>query len=194
MASNQAELPQACSQAAFARRLGYRRSYVTALKAAGRLVLSDDGQVLVAESMARIEATRDPGKAAVAERHAAARTAPQAPEANQPAPPRADQAAESESAVGYQHWRERRERAGALAAERENALAEGKLLPAADVAAQVTTAFVIARGALEGLPDILAPQLAAESDESRCRALLVDAVELHLADLSRRLSTLGGTP
>jgi len=190
-------LPQTCTQAEFARLLGYRRSYVTALKRDGRLVLADDGAVQVAESIARIEATRDPGKRAVAERHAAAREAAPLPaEVAQaaPEPPAAAPVMDDPASPGYQHWRERRERAAALAAERDNALADGKLLAADDVAAQVATAFVTARGALEALPDILAPQLAAESDEARCRALLVEAIELQLGDLSRRLAALEGQP
>src|SRR5690348_2338572 len=44
--------------AEFAARLGCKRSYVTELRKAGRLVLTDDGKVKVAESIARIEATR----------------------------------------------------------------------------------------------------------------------------------------
>lgn len=179
-------LPETATQAEFARLLGYKRSYVTALKQAGRLVLAEDGAVRVAESIARIEATRDPGKAAVAERHAAAR-------AVLPAlvPDLTPADAEPESSTqGYQYWRERRERANALAAERDNAEAEGKLLRTADVVAACAGAFVIARVALESLADTLGPQLAAEGDEARCRALIADEVELQLAELSRRLGAM----
>src|SRR5690606_36563118 len=61
----------------FARRCGWKASFVTELKDAGRLVLTPDGRrVLVAESLRLIEDTRDPSKAGVAARHAAARGAP----------------------------------------------------------------------------------------------------------------------
>lgn len=50
------------SQAEFARRAGYAKSYVTALKQAGRLVMTADGRVDAAASVARIEATRDPNR------------------------------------------------------------------------------------------------------------------------------------
>jgi len=191
-------VPPTCPQAEFARLLGYRRSYVTALKAAGRLVLADDGKVRVAESIARIEATRDPSKAAVAERHAAARSGqgvPAAACAPAPEPGAALDDADAETLTrGYQYWRERRERAAALSAEREHAEAEGKLLRTADVVAACGGACATARGALEALADTLGPQLAAETDEARCRALIAEAVELQLAELSRRLGALGVQP
>src|SRR5690606_28339636 len=53
---------------------GWKASYVTQLKAANRLVLTPDRRrVLVADSLRLIEDTRDPSKAGVAARHAAAR-------------------------------------------------------------------------------------------------------------------------
>lgn len=187
----QQPVPAVASQAEFAAILGVRRSYVTALKQAGRLVLDADGKVRVAESMARIEATRDPAKAAVAARHAEARgAAVAAPAAIEPEP---EPAPEPEpSSAGYSYWRERTERAKALAAERENAVAEGKLLPADDVAAQVAHALTVLRQGLERLPDTLGPQLAAEQSEARCRGLVAEAVELLLQDTSRRFGAIAG--
>lgn len=193
-------MPETASQAEFASLLGYKRSYVTALKQAGRLVLADDGRVRVAESIARIEATRDPAKAAVAERHAAARAgqggpAPASAPAPEPGAAFDDAEAEAETLTrGYQYWRERRERAAALSAEREHAEAEGKLLRTADVVAACAGAFTTARTVLEALADTLGPQLAAETDEARCRALIAEAVELQLAELSRRLGALEVQP
>lgn len=185
----QQPVPAVASQAEFAAILGVRRSYVTALKQAGRLVLDADGKVRVAESMARIEATRDPAKAAVAARHAEARGAAVAA-AIEPEP---EPAPEPEpSSAGYSYWRERTERAKALAAERENAVAEGKLLPADDVAAQVAHALTVLRQGLERLPDTLGPQLAAEQSEARCRGLVAEAVELLLQDTSRRFGAIAG--
>lgn len=58
------------SKAAFARRLGVSKSYVSReLAQAGRLVLVD-GQVEVEASLARIEATKDPNRADVVQRFA----------------------------------------------------------------------------------------------------------------------------
>lgn len=88
--------PALMSFAEFARHAGFKPSYVTQLKREGRLVLSDDGKaVKAAESLARIQETRDPSKAAVAARHAAARasaaqTAADAPPASAPPAPEDD--------------------------------------------------------------------------------------------------------
>jgi len=68
------------------------------------------------------------------------------------------------------------------------------LLRTADVVAVCAGAFAIARAGLEALADTLGPQLAAEADEGRCRALIAEAVELQLAELSRRLGALDVTP
>lgn len=183
-------LPALATQAEFATIAGVQRSYVTALKKAGRLVLDADGKVRVVESLARIEATRDPSKAAVAARHAEARGSALPGAAETPVD---EVGPEPEStSVGFSYWRERTEKAKALAAERENAVADGKLLAVDDVVAQVANAMTVLRNALERLPDTLGPQLAAEQSEARCRGLVSEAVELLLEDTSRRLGAIAG--
>lgn len=62
------------SKSAFARRLGVAPSYVTKLAQEGRLVVVD-GQVEVEASLARMEATKDPNRDDVRQRHAQARDA-----------------------------------------------------------------------------------------------------------------------
>lgn len=63
------------TQAAFARRLGVDRAYVSRLRRDGRLVMTSSGEVEVEASLARLEATRDPRRDDVRARHAAARDA-----------------------------------------------------------------------------------------------------------------------
>lgn len=186
--------------AEFAALLGCKRSYVTELKKAGRLVLTAEGRVDVAASRARIEATRDPSKAGVAARHAAART-PHTDEAaaraeSAAAPAREDPApgAPSDDAAasqGYQHWRERSERARAIAGERENAVAEGRLLDATDVERNLAAAITALRSRLEALPDTLGPQVAAIADEDRVRALLAGEIEHALEECARMFAAAG---
>ncbi len=186
-------LPALGTQAEFATIAGVRRSYVTALKKAGRLVLDESGQVRVSESLALIEATRDPSKAAVAARHAEARGSA-LPTVSAPQPPReSDLDPEPEIiSAGFQYWRERTEKAKALAAERENAIADGQLLAVDDVVAQMANVMTLLRDGLERLPDTLSPQLAAEQSEARCRGLVSEAVELLLDETSRRLGAIAG--
>lgn len=186
-------LPETASLSQFAKLSGFKRSYITQLKADDRLVLTDDGKLVrVAESMRRIEDTRDPAKIGVVQRHAAEREGgkanaatetPSAPASSQEPPDAGDDAG---ATVGFQHWRERSERAKALAAERENEIAEGKLLHADDVISATKTHYATLRTGLEALPDMLAAQVAGVRDESKARALIADAIEQKLTELARQ--------
>lgn len=175
---------------AFARILGERSpAYVHQLKSEDRLVLTSDGKrVLVDESLARIRETASPAHEGVAARHAAARAAKVAGESDAPASDDDDKP--EPMSPGLQHWRERNEKAKALAAERDNAVAEGKLMDAAEVEAAVAGATTTLRSRLEGLPDVLAPQLAAASDEGEVRAVLAEAIEHALEEVSRQFHAL----
>lgn len=179
------------SLAGFARLLGVKPSAVTALKQAGRLVLTDDGKrVLVDASRQRLADTADPSKAGVVARHAAERAAkagqhaPEAPGADPEGEGQAEEVAGE--GPGYQASRARREHYAALAAQRDYEVSIGKLVDASEVAAAVSQAATTLRTKLEALPDTLAPQLAALSDEAQVRATLAEAIEHTLEDLSRQ--------
>lgn len=177
------------SRADFARRLNCKRSYVTALATAGRLVLDESGaQVDWQASMERIEATRDPSKAATVARHAAARTqsAPVVLDEAQDAPESPESEPEAPN-TDYQMWRARREKANALAAERDLAQSLRALLPADDVRAAISEAGTLLRQQLESMPDRLAPQLMGIADETKIRALLADEIEGALREIAARL-------
>jgi hypothetical protein len=166
----------------FASRFGWKQSYVTQLKKDGRLALTGDGKAIrVAESLALIETTRDPSRAGVAARHAQARTKAAADAQVEPT-----EAKDS----GYQHWRERGERAKALGAERDNAIADGKLLDRDETIRTLVSATTRFRINLENLPSILAPQLAAMTDEDAIVAILSQAFGEALKDLSRKFSAI----
>lgn len=188
-------LPDTATFREFAGIAKFRPSYISQLKADGRLVLTDDGKrVRVAESLQRIADTKDPAKIGVAARHAAARAAAEAdaPVSTEsaPAPSGEAEAIADTGTLGFQHWRERSERAKALAAERENAIAEGKLVAAEEVAAAIVNHTALLRTRLEALPPILAPQLIAASDEAHARALLADAIEHALGEMARQFGDL----
>lgn len=181
----------------FAKVLRVKPGAITQLKADDRLILTEDGKrVRVEASLARIRETADPSKAAVAARHAAARHAGAQGvgdgDNREDGQARVDDGADSDyvASPGYQHWRERTERAKALAAERDNAVADGALLVAAEVTAAVAAAITILRTQLERLPSEVAPSLAATADENEVRAVLTEAVEHALDDLSRKFHEL----
>lgn len=188
--------------AAFARLLGERSpSYVTQLKDAGRLVLTEDGKrVVVKASLQLIRSTADPAKAGVVARHAAARSRKGAGEgATPPAPDAADDGDQGPTGdpVADSHARRKakaladKEEALARKALRDEQLELGQLLRADDVADAVRDAGVVLRTALENLPSRLAPELAAATDEGRVRVLLGDALEHALHEVSRKFGDIG---
>lgn len=159
-------LQETLSQADFAKRIGVGRSRVTALKQAGRLVMTEDGKrVLVSASIARIEATADPSKG----------------EGESIPDERPD----------YQAARARREAANAQLAEIELMERCGALMQAQEVGAAVADAGVSFRMALEGMGAMLAPQLAGMTDESDIRQLVDEYVEHLLQELSHKLDQAG---
>ena len=187
--------PDTATLSEFADLARYKRSYVTQLKAAGRLVLTDDGKrVRVAESLQRIRDSADPSKAGVAARHAAVREAAAA----QPVPAAEPDAAldldDADSASGtYSEARARREHYQALSAKRDYEVSIGKLMDADQVCAAVASAATVLRTRLEALPDILGPQLAAETDETRIHAHLAETIEHALGEVARQFSALAKT-
>jgi hypothetical protein len=199
----------------FALRIGCKPGYVTQLRKAGRLVLTEDGKaVQVKASLARIAATADPARQGVADRHAAARGAELDMAAGAGAVPanvapdavpgaEADSEAgavdpEAAAALARDHdLSMRRARAQTEKAEeealkhrRENLLEEGKLRRWDEIREVIASAVTTLRVGVESLADILAPQLAATSDEDEVRALLAEYIEQQLGELSRSFAEL----
>lgn len=195
-----AALPETASMAGFARLLGVKPSAVTALRHAGRLVLTADGKrVQVAASQQRIRDTADPSKAGVVARHVAERAAKVASEpaaasvSTAPAAGAGDDDNATDAPIGntdYQSSRARREHYQALEAQRAYEVAMGKLMDAHEVASAVASAATTLRTRLEGLPDVLGPQLAAITDEAQARATLAEAIEHALEEASRQFSNI----
>lgn len=179
--------------------LGRSRSYAYQLRDEGRLVLTDDGQVRVADSIARIAATADPAKRGVAERHARAR----ALDAVQPPPPPADQAdpADDEPAdpattpggYNFQHSKAKREH---YAAERERIDYQKEareLIEATEHVAAFARAGATLRAGLEAWAAMLPPQLVGR-DEAAIRATIADQVEQLLRELTAQITGQAQAP
>lgn len=171
----------AVTQAEFARQCGWAKSYVTALKAAGRLVMDEFGRVLVAASLRRIDETKDPNRADVAARHAAARRRAGAPESPAPKPeaptpnPEASAALRDarEGVVGqsYQQSRADKELYLARMARLDYERAAGQMVERAAVESAVEDVLVTLRQALDQIPHRLAPVLVGQD---------IDAIRLQL--------------
>lgn len=201
--------PGTASFAGFARAIGVKASYVTALKEADRLVLTEDGKrVWVEESRALIRETADGAKAGVAARHAAKRgqgvvvaaAGRQVPASGADGADDADPDGEAPvnlaDPVESSHARRRtkaladKAEADARKALRDEQIELGQLLQAEDVEHAVRSAVVTFRGALENLPNTIAPELAAIDDEGRVRVVLAEALENALGELARRFGQL----
>lgn len=206
--------PETLSIPDFSKHIGCKRNYAYELKKADRLVLTDDGKkVKVAESIARIEETRDPSKAGVAARHAAergaaARTGHAENEPNQAlAPAESAQAAtetiaasttpqppEGEGAArgyDYQNSKAKREHFAAMEAEASYRQKMRELLDAGEVRAAMVEVLTVLRTSMEGLPYNLAPVLAATSDEAQIKSLMSAEVEHALKTAADSLAKLG---
>ncbi len=175
--------------------LGFKPSYIVELKKQGRVVVAPGGKgYLHAESVALFEETRDPSRAGVVARHAATRAAAAAPT---PAPPDAgdqDPPDDSKDSFEVLPTGDAKRRAKALAdraewdakvAERDYLISVGKLLDASEVDRALAAAGTTLRTALERMVDVMAPQVAAQADEVKCRTLLWDEVAHSLEAIAR---------
>lgn len=192
------------SKAAFARRLGCARSWVTQLAKLGRIVETPEGRVDVEASMARLQATKDPAHAAVAARHAAERgatladapaatSAASVPAAAAPAghvEADAEDSAVAASDPGFAAWRTRRERAAALKAEQELEESAGRLLRRDEVLAAGASAAATLRTAADDWAEHIAPTLVGQADAARIAATLRAGLHELLADYARRLEAM----
>ncbi len=183
---------------AFARILDTSPSYITELKAAGRLVVTDDGKVDVDASQALIRETADPAKTGVRERHAAGRGKGQ----GAPTPPPAADCDDDSPSEFEPQSSDAKRRAKALAdkaetdakaADRDYRISIGALLDVADVEHAARTAAATLRNGLENLANTLAPEIAAEPDEGKVRVILADAIEHALDELSRQFAAIAKT-
>ncbi len=159
-------------QAEFARMQGWDRSYVTELKKAGRLVMSKDGKLVIADaSLVRIKETEDPARQDVKERHESERSVQE----------------KSPTRNSYNEARTRREQAEADQAEMSAAKMRGTLVNAEEArlfGADVGATF---RSSLESLSDRLPHELIALKTVDEIRAALVENFEELLSDLSLKI-------
>lgn len=167
----------AVTQAEFARLVGVARSYVTALKKDGRIVLNAIGNVLVEESKRRILETADPNRDDVVSRWAKARgettiAATKEPEADEPESPT------------FANARARKEHAAADIAEMERDKLRGQLVERVAVEVAVEDVMTIVRQALEQQPHRVAPMLVGQ-DLDAIRALLKQENNAALAGMVR---------
>lgn len=164
------------TQAEFARLIGVARSYITKLKTAGRIVLTEAGEVDVEASRLRISETADPNRDDVVIRWAQQRgeTSIQAPAMGD------DDEDEGPRGSTYADARARKESAAADMAEMERDKMRGALIERAAVEAAVEDVMTAVRQSLEQQPHRIAPMLVG-CDLDQIRATLKQEINSVLA-------------
>lgn len=188
--------PETLTPREFAARLGYKPHYGNQLAKDGRLVFAPDGKrVLVQESIARFEATKDPSRQGVADRHAQGRAAAQAAPAVPPADPDDEAGGDSGGDVPMYDFHNAKAKREHWAAEREHAAFRkdaGELIELTTHIAAMADVGATVRSKLEAWASTLPPQLAGR-DEAAVRATLADQVELLLRALADRMQRHAAT-
>jgi Protein of unknown function (DUF1441) len=152
---------QRVSRAEFARMQGWSKSYVTKL--------GDQGRLVEADRLIDVQATLEKIRGTTT---APSRAAPQV------------------SGIGFVDAAERDKFYSAELRRLEFEKHVGQLLQA-EVRRVVADAVATLGRALDGLPDILAPQLAM-TDEANCRAVLRDALHAARHELARKFQPVQG--
>ena len=170
-------------QIAFAEFLGVARSYITQLKQAGRLVMTEKGLVDVQASLIRIQETADPNRDDVAARHAKERgkETAVAKVAEKPAKKTKER---DPNQVTYADGRAKEQHYRALQAELDYKKSVGELVSMYDMKAAVADMVTSFRQSLENFPHRLAPDLVGK-DHDYIRNALKREVHDALAGLQR---------
>lgn len=161
------------TQIKFADHIGKTRGYVTQLKQAGRLVITESGKVDVEASIEKIKNTADPNRDDVAERHAAARGDAQ----KQKKEKDPTQVTFSEARAKEQHFK-------SLQAELDYKKAIGEVVLVAEMKSAVADVVTTFRQALENMPHRVAPQLVGK-DLDFIRATIKQEAAFVLAEMER---------
>ena len=170
--------PEILSLSAFARFQGCRPSYVTKLKAEGRLVLTAGGKVVVGETLALIEQTRG-GRPDVAARHDAQRVAGSEKKISEgQSKGSGEKAPKTPRSEGEERLVDAKLRKESAQADQEEMKAKqmaGNLISREDVEAAMKFIGGAVRAALEVFPDQTAPLVAPINDLAEVNEVLTQA-------------------
>jgi phage terminase Nu1 subunit (DNA packaging protein) len=180
----------------FAEHIDVAPSYVTKLKHAGRLVLTDDGRVQVEASKARIKETEGAYHAGVREHWDKRRKkAADVATGGDDSPPEESETPEDDSDQrSTAYWNRREAAARAQMRELELEQASGTLVKTAVVQAAGAEVGATLRAGLESMCDQLSPALVAINDEAKIHALLSEHVEMLLTEIAAKLEGMGRAP
>jgi len=164
---------QYVTQKEFAELEGVSKSEISQRKTRGQLVMKN-GRVAVNASRELREKTRHPDRPIMSEYHAEQRNEN-----------KVDNEATGLAGTMYQQSRALKEKYNAMQARIAYEKEIGQLIDVAAAKIAVMDGDAAIRNRLESMPDILAPQLAVETDEHKIRAILIDQIEILLSDISK---------
>ena len=186
------------SQKDFATAIGRDKSYITRLKQAGHLVMTEDGLVDVEPSLQRLQAST--GNTAAGRAHQERweeyrrRNAPQPPAtAAQPGGTGEEEQEFSQDSYANRKAKAVLEKlqADAERARMDLAILKKEYIRKADVQGDMLTAIGVIRNAAAGHTDRVLPLLAIPDDEiDRTRAILTEEMEFILETAARELADL----
>lgn len=182
---------------AFNKHMGYKGRYAYQLAKEGRLVMSEDGkQVMVAESIRRIQETRDPSRAGVAGRHAVERGysvdgASLVSDSKEEKQEKSVSMAGGESSGSYQFQDARAKKEHYAALREENAYRKeaGELMEAAEVVGVFADAAAKVAGVLDAVPATVGPMLAG-LDQSDVIRILTEQMDVARAEMASALNKM----
>lgn len=182
-------IPEAMSLSQFNKHMGFKGRYVYQLRDEGRLVLAADGKsVLVAQSIARIQETKDPSRAAVADRHAQARGYEiGCPENNEEIDSSAD--AQSAGSYDFQGGKAKKEHFAALREEAAYHKEIGNLMDADEAIGAFADAGAKVAAVLDAVPATVGPLLAGLAQAEVLR-VLTEQMDIARSELSLAMSKL----
>jgi len=173
-------------KSAFAAQQGWNPSYVTKLKNQGRLVfcMGNPKLIDVDATLAELQRTGDPGKAALRQHHSAARVEKHVTTFIKSDAPSDD---EPQAAADPKYWDNKTRREGTLAdlAALELAKKSGELVEFKRVEEAAFAAGRLLRDTVLGLPTRLAPELAAMNDTFQIEIRMRDELRQIFSDVAK---------
>lgn len=196
MTSMQSRHPETLTLSEFNRHMGYKGRFVYQLRNEGRLVMADDGKMVrVAESIRRIEETKDPSRSGVAARHAAGR-GHELTGLNQTEPlgdaadgGNSDEGGSGQGAYHFQDSKAKREHYAALREENAYRKEVGELMDADEATGAFADAAAKIASVLDAVPSTVGPMLAGLQSDDVIR-ILGEQMDIARSELSAAINKL----
>ena len=189
--------PNEMSIGAFNKHMGYKGRYAYELHKAGRLVMTGDGKhVLVAESIQRINETKDPSRQGVADRHAQARgyevgVASVVPPVEGDRPEEGVSSSGNTSAGSYQFYDSKAKKEHYAALREENAYRKeaGDLMDAAEAIGAFADVAAKVANVLDAVPATVGPMLAG-LDQTEVMRILAEQMDIARAEMAAAINKM----